>query len=334
MTAADQVDTTDLARAGELLGDITEAFAAKVVGQERLRTSMLVALLAEGHLLVESLPGLAKTLASSTLAHAMKAPATRGSSARPTCCRATSSAPSSTTHRSTSSRPSCGPCTPTSCCSTRSTGPAPRRSRRCSRRCRSGRPRSPASSTSLPRPFLVLATQNPIEQEGTYILPEAQMDRFLLKEVLDYPESGGGGRRARPGEPMARSTTPRPGPASSTRAQIRDLQGSPAASTSTRRSSATSSTSCTRPATPARRSARSSARTSTRGRARGRPSRSSGSRGPWRCSPAATTSSPRTSSELRHGVLRHRLHLTFEALADQVPPETIIDAVFAAVPTP
>jgi MoxR-like ATPase len=40
----------------------------------------------------------------------------------------------------------------------------------------------------LPEPFLVLATQNPIEQEGTYHLPEAQLDRFLLKEILDYPE--------------------------------------------------------------------------------------------------------------------------------------------------
>jgi MoxR-like ATPase len=41
---------------------------------------------------------------------------------------------------------------------------------------------------SLPEPFLVLATQNPIEQEGTYPLPEAQVDRFLLKIFVDYPE--------------------------------------------------------------------------------------------------------------------------------------------------
>ena len=41
----------------------------------------------------------------------------------------------------------------------------------------------------LPVPFLVIATQNPIEQEGTYLLPEAQLDRFLLKEVLDYPDT-------------------------------------------------------------------------------------------------------------------------------------------------
>ena len=43
------------------------------------------------------------------------------------------------------------------------------------------------STFALPHPFLVLATQNPIEQEGTYQLPEAQMDRFMLKVVIDYP---------------------------------------------------------------------------------------------------------------------------------------------------
>ena len=40
----------------------------------------------------------------------------------------------------------------------------------------------------MPEPFLVLATQNPIEQEGTYPLPEAQVDRFMLKVVIDYPK--------------------------------------------------------------------------------------------------------------------------------------------------
>ena len=50
----------------------------------------------------------------------------------------------------------------------------------------------------VPSPFLVLATQNPIESEGTYPLPEAQIDRFLFKLVVDYPDArrGGRGRRA------------------------------------------------------------------------------------------------------------------------------------------
>ena len=42
----------------------------------------------------------------------------------------------------------------------------------------------------MPQPFLVLATQNPIESEGTYPLPEAQVDRFLMKVVVDYPTFG------------------------------------------------------------------------------------------------------------------------------------------------
>ena len=50
----------------------------------------------------------------------------------------------------------------------------------------------------LPEPFLVLATQNPIEQEGTYPLPEAQVDRFLLKVKVDYPKPGGGAADPRP----------------------------------------------------------------------------------------------------------------------------------------
>ena len=44
---------------------------------------------------------------------------------------------------------------------------------------------------ALPRPFHVLATQNPIEQEGTYPLPEAQLDRFLLEVDVSYPDAGG-----------------------------------------------------------------------------------------------------------------------------------------------
>ncbi len=43
------------------------------------------------------------------------------------------------------------------------------------------------STLRVPHPFFVLATQNPIEQEGTYPLPEAQVDRFMLKVVIDYP---------------------------------------------------------------------------------------------------------------------------------------------------
>ena len=81
----------------------------------------------------------------------------------------------------------------------------------------------------VPLPFIVMATQNPIESEGTYPLPEAQVDRFLMKILVDYPSigRGGGGRRPqprcrgrRPRVPLARrpraATPRRPRPCSST----------------------------------------------------------------------------------------------------------------------
>ena len=78
-------------------------------------------------------------------------------------------------------------CSPTSCSPTRSTGRRRRRSPRCSRRWRSDRSPSTRATYSLPRPFLVIATQNPIELEGTYPLPEAQLDRFLMRLPMGYP---------------------------------------------------------------------------------------------------------------------------------------------------
>ena len=70
--------------------------------------------------------------------------------------------------------------------STRSTGRCRRRSRRCSRRWPSAGDDRRRTRT-LPEPFLVLATENPIEQEGTFPLPEAQLDRFFLRTALGYP---------------------------------------------------------------------------------------------------------------------------------------------------
>ena len=83
----------------------------------------------------------------------------------------------------------------------------------------------------VPEPFLVMATQNPIETEGTYPLPEAQVDRFMMKVLVDYPTRGGGvrHRRARDRRRASRSARWRP-PSSSAR-----CRASAARSTSTRR---------------------------------------------------------------------------------------------------
>ena len=114
----------------------------------------------------------------------------RASSSRPTCCRATSPASASSTSARASSRSGPGRCSPTSCSPTSSTARPRARSRRCSSACRSGRSRSTAWRGPLAAPFFVIATQNPIEQDGTFPLPEAQLDRFALRLALGYPEPG------------------------------------------------------------------------------------------------------------------------------------------------
>ena len=158
-----------------------------IVGQTALVDRLLVALLAGGHVLLEGVPGLAKTLSLKTLARAIGAhlPAdpvhARHAAGRHRRHAGLQPAARDASRRrgDRSSRTSSSP--------TRSTARPPRCRARCSRRCRSGRSRSATRPMRCPSPFLVMATQNPIEQEGTYPLPEAQLDRFLLKVNVGYP---------------------------------------------------------------------------------------------------------------------------------------------------
>ena len=152
---------------------------------------LLIALFARGHCLLVGVPGLAKTLLIRTLAEALSL------AVQPHSVHARPDADRHHRHRGDPGRPDdrrprrfvfCpGRCSPTSCSPTRSTARRPRRRPRCSKRCRSSRSRSAASGIVLPDPFFVLATQNPIEQEGTYPLPEAQLDRFMFMVLVDYP---------------------------------------------------------------------------------------------------------------------------------------------------
>ena len=82
-----------------------------------------------------------------------------------------------------------GRCSPTSCSRTRSTARRPRPSPPCWKPCRSTRSPSGDATHKLPEPFFVLATQNPLEMEGTYPLPEAQLDRFFLKILVPFPSA-------------------------------------------------------------------------------------------------------------------------------------------------
>ena len=156
----------------------------------------------------------------------------------------------------------------------------------------------------VPTPFLVLATENPIEAEGTYPLPEAQVDRFMLKILLGYPNP------AEEAQIVARSLAPRPPPR-----EILDADGpgraSSAASTtstSTRGSSATRSASSRRPASsPTGARPELEAYVSLRRQPARLDQPRSTAPAPWPSSAAAATSSRPTSPSSRPDVLRHRL---------------------------
>ena len=136
-------------------------------------------------------------------------------SSRPTCCPADLTGSFIFDQRAASSSSGAARCSPGCCSPTRSTARRPRPRRRCSRRCRSGRSPSRARPSRSPPPFHVLATANPVEYEGTYPLPEAQLDRFLMRVAFGYPtldEEWDVLRGGSPGSRRSRRSTPSPTP--------------------------------------------------------------------------------------------------------------------------
>lgn len=157
-----------------------------IVGQDRLVTRLLVALLSDGHCLIEGVPGLAKTLTVSSLAGCLAADYTR-LQFTPDLLPADLTG-SEIYHQAESSfvvRQ--GPIF-TNVLLADEINRAPAKVQSALLEAMQERQVSIGGATfALPSPFLVLATQNPIEQEGTYPLPEAQLDRFMLHVRVDYP---------------------------------------------------------------------------------------------------------------------------------------------------
>jgi len=157
-----------------------------VVGQDRFLERVLVALLAEGHLLVEGVPGLAKTLTVKTLARAM-----RGSFKRiqftPDLVPADLIGTRIYNQKTGDFGTSLGPVFANLLLADE-INRAPAKVQSALLEVMQERQVTIAGETHrVPEPFVVMATQNPIETEGTYPLPEAQVDRFMMKVLVDYP---------------------------------------------------------------------------------------------------------------------------------------------------
>ena len=158
-----------------------------IVGQKHLIESLLIGLLSNGHILLEGVPGLAKTLAINTLANIVDAKFNR-IQFTPDLLPADLIGTQIYSQKNESFQVRKGPIFANFILADE-INRSPAKVQSALLEAMQERQITIGETTyKLPEPFLVLATQNPIEQEGTYPLPEAQVDRFMLKAVISYPK--------------------------------------------------------------------------------------------------------------------------------------------------
>jgi MoxR-like ATPase len=299
-----------------------------IVGQDVLLERMAIGLLSDGHLLVEGVPGLAKTLAVKSLAAAIGGQFQR-IQFTPDLVPADLTGTRVYRQHSGEFETSRGPVF-TNLLLADEINRAPAKVQSALLEVMQERQVTIGRETfAVPSPFLVMATQNPIESEGTYPLPEAQIDRFMLKVVVHYPTM--------PEEHaiVERALHPGPGPEAilqpedllRMRAQVAQVYADPAIVdyavrlvTATRAPGTVGLGTLDRYVTYGA-SPRASIALLLGGRAlaflRGR-----------------DYVLPQDVADLAPDVLRHRLVLSYEALADDVDPDTVITSVLDAVRMP
>ena len=185
-TNPNALSETEAKEAHDIIDKITKAYSKKVVGQEELRLCMVVALIAGGHVLLESVPGLAKTLAAKTIAEA-----SNGSFSRIQCTP--DLLPSDIigtqifNYNSSDFETKIGPVHANFVLLDEINRSSAKTQSAMLEAMQEHQVSVGGVMYKMPEPFVVLATQNPIEQEGTYELTEAQLDRILMKEVVNYP---------------------------------------------------------------------------------------------------------------------------------------------------
>ena len=174
-------------RQSSFVTNLTAGMDQIIVGQKHLVESLLIGLLSDGHVLLEGVPGLAKTLAIKTLASLIDAQYSRvqfTTHFRPAVVIGTMVY----SQKDETFQVKKGPVFANFVLADE-INRAPAKVQSALLEAMQERQVTIGTETfPLPEPFLVLATQNPIEQEGTYPLPEAQVDRFMLKVVIDYPK--------------------------------------------------------------------------------------------------------------------------------------------------
>lgn len=182
--------TIDPSQASSRIDAVRSAMATILVGQHELVDHLLLALLADGHALVEGVPGLAKTLSISTLADCLDLGFARVQFTPDLMPSDLTGTEIIQEDRGTGAREMRfvpGPVFTNILLADEINRTPPRTQAALLEAMQERQVTASGSRHGLPSPFFVLATQNPIEQEGTYPLPEAQLDRFLISIRVSYP---------------------------------------------------------------------------------------------------------------------------------------------------
>jgi len=184
--ASKRLDSESLLAVKNLYQDITKELSKLYVGQDEIVQGTLVALFSGGHVLIESVPGLGKTLFVRTLGRVLGCDCGRIQFTADLMPSDITGAPVYDMQKSTFEfRP--GPVFTQFLLADEINRSPAKTHAALLEIMQEYRVTVDGTSHVVPRPFLVLATQNPLESEGTYSLPEAQLDRFMFKLQLDYP---------------------------------------------------------------------------------------------------------------------------------------------------
>ena len=193
MQSGDAASLDDVAAVAKLVGSyerIRKELARVIVGQEQVVEQLLIAMFGSGHVILEGVPGLAKTLLISTLSRQLSLSFSRVQftpDLMPSDITGTEVIEEDRGTGTRSLRFVKGPIFANVVLADEINRTPPKTQSALLQAMQEGQVTAAGFPHKLPKPFFVLATQNPIEQEGTYPLPEAQLDRFMFKVLVDYP---------------------------------------------------------------------------------------------------------------------------------------------------
>ncbi len=189
-TTTEEIDIAELGQLREAHDQIREQIAGRIVGQDEVVEQLLMAVFARGHCILEGVPGLAKTLMVHTLAQSLSLEFNRiqfTPDLMPSDITGTEVLYEDRNSGARELRFVHGPIFANLILADEINRTPPKTQAALLEAMQERQVTAGGRRHALPDPFFVLATQNPIEQEGTYPLPEAQLDRFLFKIFINYP---------------------------------------------------------------------------------------------------------------------------------------------------